>query len=121
MNRDRWQKILESHWAPHIYAFTFDSAQPASKIHARMFAPALGIVEDPATGAAAVALAGYLASRDQTGADQLNWTIVQGVEMGRRSILEVEADRHNSTVTAIRVGGAAVIVSAGEMEVPTAL
>jgi trans-2,3-dihydro-3-hydroxyanthranilate isomerase len=83
-----------------------------------MFAPALGIEEDPATGAAATALAGYLGVRDGRSDATLRWRIEQGFEMGRPSILHVEADKRDGAIISIRVGGASVLVSEGTMEVP---
>jgi trans-2,3-dihydro-3-hydroxyanthranilate isomerase len=83
-----------------------------------MFAPGLGIAEDPATGAAATALAGYLAIRNQLTDGTLKWVVEQGFEMGRPSILQVEADKENNQISEIRVGGASVLVSEGMMEIP---
>jgi trans-2,3-dihydro-3-hydroxyanthranilate isomerase len=83
-----------------------------------MFAPAMGIDEDPATGAAATALAGYLAPLETEQSGTVRWSVDQGVEMGRPSRLEVEADISESVVTAIRVGGSSVLVSHGEMTIP---
>jgi trans-2,3-dihydro-3-hydroxyanthranilate isomerase len=83
-----------------------------------MFAPGLGVVEDPATGAAVSALAGYLAARDRTGDGTLRWRIEQGVDMGRPSRIDLEAERRDGALVEVRVGGAAVMVSSGEMEVP---
>jgi trans-2,3-dihydro-3-hydroxyanthranilate isomerase len=85
-----------------------------------MFAPSLGIREDPATGSAAAALAGYLGIRDQRPDGTLHWVVEQGFEMGRPSILDVEADKVDGVVTAARVGGASVMVCEGAMEIPTA-
>jgi trans-2,3-dihydro-3-hydroxyanthranilate isomerase len=85
-----------------------------------MFAPAMGIEEDPATGAAAAALAGYLGIRDSTEGGTLRWVVEQGFEMGRPSILEIEADKRNAKIVAVRVGGSCVLVCEGEMEVPDA-
>jgi trans-2,3-dihydro-3-hydroxyanthranilate isomerase len=45
------------------------------------------------------------------------WVIEQGFEMGRPSIIELELDRKRGTLTAVRVGGASVLVSEGEMEI----
>jgi trans-2,3-dihydro-3-hydroxyanthranilate isomerase len=83
-----------------------------------MFAPGSGVPEDPATGSAAAALGGYLAAADGREAGALSWTVEQGLEMGRPSLLHVEADREGGETTAIRVGGAAVLVSRGTMRVP---
>ena len=82
----------------------------------RMFAPGVGIDEDPATGAAATAFAGYLA-RD-VGDGTHRRVLTQGVEMGRPSRLEVAVDVAGAAVTAVRVGGGAVRVSDGTMRVP---
>ena len=45
------------------------------------------------------------------------WTIEQGFEMGRPSILEVEADVRQGKPVAVRVGGATVLMSEGTMEI----
>ena len=118
VDRAQWERQFASFWAPQIYVFTYDAELDGSNVHARMFAPALDIAEDPATGAAATALAGYLATRDATRDGTLRWIVEQGFEMGRPSILEVEADKQAGRITAIRVGGAAVLVSEGAMEIP---
>jgi trans-2,3-dihydro-3-hydroxyanthranilate isomerase len=77
-----------------------------------MFAPAIATDEDPATGSAAAAIAGYLGAR-ATRQGTLRWRIEQGVEMGRPSLLEVEADRIDGRIAAVRVGGTAVLMSEG--------
>lgn len=82
-----------------------------------MFAPAMGVDEDPATGAAATALAGYLAPLEDRDAGTVRWSVQQGVEMGRPSLLSVEADLAVGKVAAIRVGGQSVLVSRGEMNI----
>lgn len=118
VDRTRWKEHIASYWAPHLYCLAFDPDRPRSNLRARMFAPAMGIDEDPATGAAATALAGYLAARSEIRSGAARWTIEQGVEMGRPSTLQVEADLADGVVEAIRVGGASVIVSEGVIEIP---
>jgi trans-2,3-dihydro-3-hydroxyanthranilate isomerase len=112
-----WQRTLADEWAQQVYVVTGDpdSGEP---LRARMFGPAIGIPEDPATGAAAVAFAGLLGARDPRPEGTLAWTLLQGVELGRPSRLEIEAVKRGGEVVATRVGGAAVRVSSGEMEVP---
>lgn len=117
LRRDRWEETLANWWANQVYLITFDPELPDSHLRARMFAPAMGIVEDPATGAAAAALAGYLAVRDLSHTGTLRWVVEQGFEMGRPSILEVEADKRDGAIVAVRVGGASVLVSEGVMTV----
>src|SRR6266581_1285064 len=72
------------------YAFCNETAEPGHHFHARMFAPGMGIAEDPATGSAAAAFAGLLASRLPDGSHAI--TIEQGYEMGRPSLLRLAAE-----------------------------
>lgn len=116
--RDAWERILADTWAPHLYLLARPVDAPGTALRARMFAPAMGIDEDSATGAAATALAGYLTPLAAKTSGTLRWSLDQGVDMGRPSRLEVEADVFESGVTAIRVSGRSVMVSHGEMTVP---
>ncbi len=117
LNRERWQAALADFWASMIFLFAYDAEPSGSRLHARMFAPSVSIPEDPATGSAAAALAGYLAVRDSARDGTLRWVVEQGVEMGRPSILHVEADKVGGEIRAARVGGSAVLMSEGKMEV----
>ena len=115
LNRELWKQLLHSYWAPSVYVFSCEGELNSSQqIRSRMFAPALGVDEDPATGSAATALAGYLGIRNQQADGTLKWVIEQGVEMGRPSTLQLEADKENGEIKQIRVGGASVIVSEGK-------
>lgn len=112
LNLGVWESEVAGTWAPHVFVHAFDGEREQTQIRGRMFAPAMGIPEDPATGAAASALAGLLASR--SGRDGTHhWRMEQGFEMKRPSILELEADVLNGVVTASRVGGSAVVVGEG--------
>ena len=84
---------------------------------ARMFAPLMGIPEDPATGSAAAAFGGFLAEAEPLAAGTQRWQIDQGIEMGRPSQLFVELDRAEHQTRAVRVRGAAVMISDGQMRV----
>jgi trans-2,3-dihydro-3-hydroxyanthranilate isomerase len=114
------ERVLADYWTSQVYVFSRDPELDGSDVRARMFASELGIVEDPATGAAATALAGYLGARDDRRDGTLRWVVEQGFEMGRPSLLEVEADKTGGKITAIRVGGASVLVGEGTLEVPPA-
>ena len=117
LNKDIWKNLLSSYWAPQVYVFCWEPELEGSDLRARMFAPALGVEEDPATGSAATALAGYLGVRHQSINARLKWIVEQGFEMGRPSLLQVEADKENGEIKEIRVGGASVLVSEGWMEI----
>jgi trans-2,3-dihydro-3-hydroxyanthranilate isomerase len=97
--------------------FALDAERPDSDVRARMFAPLMGVPEDPATGSAAVGLAGYLATRDPRFDGTLRWVVEQGFEMGRPSILEVEVDKKGGRITSVRCGGKSVVVCEGRMSV----
>jgi trans-2,3-dihydro-3-hydroxyanthranilate isomerase len=114
---EKWETTLKNSWAPEIFVFAKDPDGGETHFRARMFAPALNIAEDPATGSANACFAGYLAARAPQLRGTLSWTVDQGIEMGRPSRLEIEADKAEGAVTAIRVGGSAVFVSEGRMRV----
>jgi trans-2,3-dihydro-3-hydroxyanthranilate isomerase len=85
-------------------------------IRARMFAPHHGIAEDPATGSANVALIGLLAKLRPEASLRLSKTIAQGVEMGRPSILQAEAEKKDGMVTATFIGGRCTPVMSGSID-----
>jgi trans-2,3-dihydro-3-hydroxyanthranilate isomerase len=113
-----WEGTLSRSWASMLFLFCRDPERAGSDLRARMFAPGSGIPEDPATGGAAVALAGYPGVRDPRRDGTLRWIVEQGFEMGRPSLLEVEADKRGGEIAATRVGGASVLVSRGTMRIP---
>jgi trans-2,3-dihydro-3-hydroxyanthranilate isomerase len=109
-----WRRTLAGQWAEQLYVYTRGYE---GELRAPMFERARGVAEDPATGAAAAALAGALASDSPVIEGRLHWVIHQGVEMGRPSQLHIAAERAGSAVTAVRVGGYAVRVAEGTLTV----
>jgi trans-2,3-dihydro-3-hydroxyanthranilate isomerase len=79
----------------------------------RMFAPAGGVAEDPATGSAAGPLALHLARHGRIGFG-VEIEIAQGAEIGRPSTLYARVDGSAERVERVEVGGAAVVVARGE-------
>ncbi len=118
LNWEWWNQYLAAAWAPQLYAFSYDVETPGASIHARAFTHYVGVEEDPATGSAASALAGYLAKRERLRDGTTRWRIEQGIEMGRPSLIDVEADARDGVLTAVRVGGSCVVVSEGHLSVP---
>lgn len=94
------------------YCFTREVEQAGSDAHCRMFAPHLGVVEDPATGSAAGPLACYLAKHAQQ-EGSIRFRFEQGFEMGRPSLLEASVERLDGVITSVRVAGTARIVAEG--------
>jgi trans-2,3-dihydro-3-hydroxyanthranilate isomerase len=82
-------------------------------LRARMFSPLAGTWEDPATGSANAPLACLLLSFEPDAAEA-NFVIHQGVEMGRPSLLEVEARRSPEGIVAT-LRGSCVAVMCGEL------
>ncbi len=101
---------------PDIHLYVADGERTASTLRTRMFAPFDGVTEDPATGSANCALAGLLASLDDTDGEQA-WRIAQGVEMGRPSVLDARVRRVGGEVAGVWIGGSSVLVSEGTFEV----
>jgi trans-2,3-dihydro-3-hydroxyanthranilate isomerase len=78
----------------------------------------VGVVEDPATGSAASPLGAYLVSHGLVNGDaEIEITIVQGVKMGRPSVLTVRVQHSGSAIKRIEVGGNVVPVLKGTLTV----
>jgi trans-2,3-dihydro-3-hydroxyanthranilate isomerase len=114
---DLVEAALADYLTKMVFVFAMDPELPGSDVRARMFAPTIGVPEDPATGSAAVSLGGYLAARDPRQSGMLTWRIEQGFEMGRPSILDVEVDKENGRITGVRVGGESVLVCEGTIQI----
>jgi trans-2,3-dihydro-3-hydroxyanthranilate isomerase len=114
LDRATWERVLSRSWAKEVFLFDSSAAATPGAIRARMFAPDLGIGEDPATGSAGACLAAYLAKYAKDGAS-LDWTVEQGFEMGRPSILSLSAEKKGDKIGAIRVAGKSVLVSEGTL------
>ena len=97
-----------------VYVFCNETVEPGHHFHARMFAPGMGVPEDPATGSAAAAFAGVLARRLSDGTHAL--TIEQGYEMGRPSLIRLTAEVAAGRLVSASIGGNAVIVTEGTIE-----
>jgi trans-2,3-dihydro-3-hydroxyanthranilate isomerase len=100
---------------PQVFVLADDPEDPAHDIRARMFAPTLGVDEDPATGAACAALNGWLGSR--LGDGEHHWIVEQGYEMGRPSQIHITAIVRQGVVSEARVAGHAVRFARGALAV----
>jgi trans-2,3-dihydro-3-hydroxyanthranilate isomerase len=111
----RWSEVFGPGDPPGAFLFCREVADRAHHFHARMFAPAMGIIEDPATGSAVAAFAGVLAASG-LGDGTHAFAIEQGYEMGRPSLLHLSLTLRAGALAAATVGGDAVIVSEGAIE-----
>jgi trans-2,3-dihydro-3-hydroxyanthranilate isomerase len=98
-----------------VHVFTFETERLEATVHVRMFAPLLGVPEDPATGSANGALGAYLVHHRAVPATEPTTYIVseQGAELNRPSTLYVEVDSEGEKITAVRVAGKVVSVAEG--------
>jgi len=98
-----------------VMVFTLETERPEATVHVRMFAPLLGVPEDPATGSANGALGAYLVRHQVVPVGEPTTHILseQGAEMSRPSTLHVEVDHQDEEITVVRVGGQVVPVIEG--------
>jgi len=98
-----------------LCVFTDQTLDSDSTIHSRVFAPSLGIVEDPATGSAAGAAGAYLFKNKLLLNDYNNMIIEQGHMVGRPSSLFVSIEQNKNKIQSIQVGGESLTLIKGEI------
>ncbi|HEX2655900.1 MAG TPA: PhzF family phenazine biosynthesis protein [Xanthobacteraceae bacterium] len=111
-----WEAAIEQDGARAAYVFCRETVESGHAFHARMFAPKLGIPEDPATGAAIAAFAGLFTqtAKPQDGEHQLD--IEQGYEMGRPSLLRLSLTIKQKSLVEAAIAGEAITVSEGTID-----
>jgi trans-2,3-dihydro-3-hydroxyanthranilate isomerase len=99
-----------------IMAFTTVTVEPSATVHARMFAPSIGILEDPATGSASGALGAYLVQHGVVDVAPTTEIVVeQGYEIERPSQILVRVESDDDVIQTIKVGGQCVMVVKGTL------
>ncbi len=111
----RWREAFGD--IAEVYCYTRETVSVGRQFHARMFAPGLGIAEDPATGAAAAALAGPIRKFDGLPAGLHEAVIEQGFRMGRPSLIRLELEASPLALENVRLGGDAVIIGRGTLDI----
>jgi len=116
---DIWHRTLRHFAASKILAFTMETDRSGSTAKMRVFAPDVGIPEDPATETACGPLAAYLARYGLMSAESPQMLLFeQGSEIGRPSFLHVAVERDAESITSVRVGGQCVVVGEGNIVAP---
>lgn len=105
-------EVYLAYGAVGCYAFTFETKEENSKIHARFFAPDDNIPEDAATGSAAGSLSGYLVYHGAI--DTNKFIIEQGDFMNRPSRIFADVQGEKGNVEKVKISGNSVIVAKGE-------
>jgi trans-2,3-dihydro-3-hydroxyanthranilate isomerase len=96
-----------------------DQSGDTYAVYSRMFAPEIGVEEDPATGGATGPLAAYMLRHGLLPlANGLRMVSEQGTKMGRRSLLHVLIHVDGDASPRIEIGGSVIPIAHGEMNVP---
>lgn len=99
-----------------IMVFTTVTVEPSATVHTRMFAPSIGILEDPATGSASGALGAYLVQNGIVDVAPTTEIIVeQGYEIERPAQILVRVESDDDIIQSVKVGGQCVMVVQGTL------
>ena len=111
-NRAAWSPAFGTGAA---FLYTRETEGHDHSFRARMFAPEIGISEDPATGSAVAAFAGPVRIFDALPEGDYSAIIEQGFEMGRPSLIRLGMTVAGGALSAVRIGGQAVKVAEGSL------
>jgi trans-2,3-dihydro-3-hydroxyanthranilate isomerase len=108
----------EQHCNECLMVLALDTVDPGAQVHTRLFAPGLGIGEDPATGSASGGLGAYLVDHGLVRATPPTTRLMaeQGIEMGRPSRIGIEVDGAPGAITMVRVSGSVVPLIEGVLQ-----
>jgi len=99
-----------------MFVFSREPGPDGATVYSRMFAPGLGVFEDPATGAASGPLGCYLVEHGVVPPERAGDIVsLQGVRMGRPSRVHIAIGLDGGGVSSVKVGGEAVLVGEGEL------
>ncbi|MBA5866181.1 MAG: PhzF family phenazine biosynthesis isomerase [Nitrospira sp. CR1.3] len=99
-----------------IMVFTTVTVETFATVHARMFAPSIGIPEDPATGSAGGALGAYLVQNGVVDVGPMTEIVIeQGYEIDRPSRILVQVESDDDAIQTVKVGGQCVMVVEGTL------
>ena len=113
---NRFDAVFGDNDPGRAYLFCAETAEPGHDFHVRMFAPGMGIPEDPATGSAAAAFTGLVAAARRLNDGDHIFRVEQGYEMRRPSLIELGLSIRGGILHAATIGGGAVMVSEGTIE-----
>lgn len=108
---DVWDQHFKGTDAEQIFVTTTETQYETSTVHSRMFAPAFGIPEDPATGAASGPLGAYLVKYGLAPAGDI--VSEQGIEMSRPSFINIHIGMDGDNFTDVVIGGECVYMGHG--------
>jgi trans-2,3-dihydro-3-hydroxyanthranilate isomerase len=109
-------ELCERHGAKGVMVFTTITVEEMSTVHTRMFAPPIGVLEDPATGSASGALGAYLVHHGVVEVRPITEIIAeQGYEVDRPSRIFIQVESDDDEIQRVKVGGHAVMIIQGTL------
>jgi trans-2,3-dihydro-3-hydroxyanthranilate isomerase len=118
INSAKLLEIFTQFGTDMIYVFTTETLDSSFTLHSRLFAPFIGVPEDPATGSASGAVGAYLAKYcviEKGILDSIK--IEQGYEMKRPASIYVQVKQEGTIIKSIRVGGESVTIIQGQLKI----
>jgi trans-2,3-dihydro-3-hydroxyanthranilate isomerase len=114
-----WDRTVRRFEAPHVVAFCMQGERRGSIAKARVFTPAVGVLEDPATEGACGPLVAYALRHGLVSLPpSAVVTIEQGAEISRPSFVQVFANHVDGVLDEVRVGGQCQAVGEGMLLSP---
>ena len=118
-------RVVATHWltaftdrkVDGVYLYTRQCVRSHASFHARMYAPDMGVPEDPATGSAAIGLARVIHMFDDLNDGSHKRMIEQGMEMGRPSSIALTITVARGELEGVRIGGHVVRVAEGTLRI----
>jgi len=102
-----------------VFLFSTEPATDTATAYSRMFAPVIGVLEDPATGSASGPLGCYLVRHHVVSRERAGTMLsLQGVKMGRPSHIHISIGVDGDDIRSVRVGGASVLAGEGTLYIP---
>lgn len=117
LNSELFGEILDEIFITGVMAFTLETEDQEYISHSRMFAPHIGVPEDPATGSAHGPLACYLHNYNMADLSELSIG-KQGYEMGRPSQVKMRIIQESGKISGVMIGGSCVTMGNGEIRIP---
>ena len=104
--------------ASGVFLFSHERGGDQATVYSRMFAPDVGVAEDPATGSASGPLGCYLVRHKMVSPAKAGAILnLQGVKMGRPSHIHISIGVDGTGISSVRVGGEAVLAGEGTLYV----
>jgi trans-2,3-dihydro-3-hydroxyanthranilate isomerase len=120
LQRDQFDRFREETktQAHGVFLFSTQPGKDKATVYSRMFAPDLGVGEDPATGSASGPLGCYLVRHNVVPPEKAGAMLsLQGAKMGRPSHVHIAIEGTGEAITSVRVGGEAVLAGEGTLYV----